>query len=251
MELQDAIRRRRMIRALTNQPISDEVLLPLLDLARRAPSAGFSQGTYFLALRGPEETAKFWDVTLPPTKRAGFRWPGLLRAHVIILPLADPRAYLDRYSEPDKRPSGLGSAPEAWPVPYWHIDTAMATQNLLLLATEQRLGALFFGIFHEEQQLLSSLGVPHGVRAIGAVALGIAEPATSEAATSVAATSEAATSEAAASEAATSEAAEKEPSGFEPAAADRGRPKEGSAARRPRRATAAVIHLGRWDDRSR
>jgi nitroreductase len=195
-----------MIRALTDAVIPDETLLPLLDLARRAPSAGFTQGTHFLALRGPEETSQFWDMTLPSEERASFRWPGLLRAHVIVLPLADARAYLDRYSEPDKAPAGLGESFDEWPVPYWHIDTAMAAQNLLLLATEASLGALFFGIFRRERELLRSLDVPDDVRAIGAIALGVPEPGA-----------------------------------LHPAA-----PKEGSPTRRTRRAAAEVIHLGRF-----
>jgi nitroreductase len=48
----------------------------------------------------------------------------------------------------------------------------MAAQNLLLLAEDRGLGALFFGIFGDERALLRHLGVPEGVRAIGAVALG-------------------------------------------------------------------------------
>jgi nitroreductase len=167
MELEQAIRGRRMTRTFDPTPIPHEVLAELLDLARRAPSAGFSQGVSFLVLDRPDE---FWDLI------GGRAWftanqPGLLTAPVLILPLADERAYLRRYAEADKEGHGLDDA-AAWPVPYWLTDCAMATQNLLLAAEDRGLGALFFGIFGDERALLRAAGVPDHVRAIGAVALG-------------------------------------------------------------------------------
>ena len=47
-----------MTRSFAAEPIDIEALVALIDLARRAPSAGFSQGTHFLILAGdvtPEE----------------------------------------------------------------------------------------------------------------------------------------------------------------------------------------------------
>ena len=84
---------------------------------------------------------------------------GVLHAPVIILPVADPRAYTSRYAEPDKISHGLDDAAN-WPVPFWLTDTAMAVQNLLLLAEAQRLGALYFGIFRNADVLFADLGVP-------------------------------------------------------------------------------------------
>lgn len=171
MELVDAIRRRRMCRDFTGEPIDAAVLEHLLELAHRVPSAGFSQGFEFLVLEGPD-TARYWDRTLPAAERERFPWPGLLRAPVLILPLAHAQSYLDRYSEPDKAAAGLGERAEAWPVPYWYVDTAFAVQNLLLGAVDCGLGALFFGIFRNEAELLCDLGVPAGYKPIGAIALG-------------------------------------------------------------------------------
>lgn len=167
--LESLIRRRRMTRSFTKRAIEPELLDHMLDVARRAPSAGFSQGVHFLALSGPA-TASFWDVTESGEWFAD-RHPGLVNAAAIVLALADPSAYTARYGEADKAESGLVDAAK-WPVPYWLTDAAMATQQLLLLAEEAGLGALFFGIFRNEAQLLRHLGVPVGVVSIGAVALG-------------------------------------------------------------------------------
>lgn len=176
MELSDVVRRRRMVRNFTDAPVDPAVVDGLLDLARRAPSAGNSQGWHFVVLEGPEQTRRFWDVTLPPERRDGFRWPGLLRAPVLILPMADGAAYVERYAEVDKASTGLGDSTEAWPVPYWVVDTAFATMTLLHAAVDAGLGALFFGIFREEERLRRELGVPDGIRPIGAVALGHPAP---------------------------------------------------------------------------
>jgi nitroreductase len=163
-----------MTRSFTDQPVTDEVLSSLVDLARRAPSAGNSQGWDLVVLTGAE-TAQFWDVTLPAERRAGFRWQGLLAAPVIVLPYADRNAYLARYGEPDKATTGLSDA-DRWPVPYWQIDTAFFTQTFLLAAEAAGLGALFFGVFREGEHLSRNLGVPAGHDLIGAIALGHRAP---------------------------------------------------------------------------
>ena len=44
MEYSEVIRRRRMVRHYTEQPIKPDVVEKILASALRAPSAGFSQG---------------------------------------------------------------------------------------------------------------------------------------------------------------------------------------------------------------
>jgi nitroreductase len=171
MDFAEVARRRAMVRDFTDEPVDPRVLDALLDTARRVPTAGFSQGIDFVVLEGPD-TERFWSHTLPAAERDGFRWPGLLRAPVIVLPIADASAYLHRYAQPDKAHAGLGTHEEAWPVPYWFIDTGMAAMALLYAVVDAGLGALFFGIFRHEEELLADLGVPAGKRPIGAIALG-------------------------------------------------------------------------------
>jgi nitroreductase len=160
-----------MTRAFRSDPVPRELLGDLVDLASRSPSAGKTQGWHLVVLSGAE-TARFWDVTLPTEQRSAFAFPRLLDAPVIALPLADPQAYLDRYSEPDKRAAGLGGSTGSWPAPYWTIDTAMAVMTLLLGAADAGLGALLFGVFDHEAELREALGIPHGLELLGAIALG-------------------------------------------------------------------------------
>jgi nitroreductase len=161
-----------MVRAFETTPIDPAVVDDLVDLARRAPSAGNSQGCAFIVLQGPAETARYWDRTLPAERRASFGLPHLLDAPALVLVLTRPATYVERYAEPDKAAAGLGERAEDWPVPYWWVDAGAAVEHLLLGAVGAGLGALFFGIFDHEADLLADLGVPAGWRAVGTVALG-------------------------------------------------------------------------------
>jgi nitroreductase len=175
VELSDAVRARRMVRAFERRPVAPAMVDGLLDLARRAPSAGNSQPWHFVVLEG-EATARLWDVTLPRGRRPAFRWPRLLDAPVVVVPVVDPAAYVHRYAQDDKRATGLGEGVQAWPVPYWWVDGGMAVHGLLLAAVDAGLGALFYGLFGHEADVLAALGVPGGFRALGAVALGWPAP---------------------------------------------------------------------------
>ena len=177
MEFQEVVRRRRMVRNFDgSRPVPPEVLDRILDNALHAPSAGFSQGWAFLVLEGREETERFWSVTWSdPSARAGFRWQGLFEAPVLIVPLSHKQAYLDRYAEPDK---GVTDKRESfWPVPYWDIDTGMATLLMLLTAVDAGLGALFFGVFPQHLDgFRRAFDVPETHTPIGAIALGYRAP---------------------------------------------------------------------------
>lgn len=158
-----------MTRQFLPDPLDHHELLEVLDLARRTPSAGFAQGTEFLLLRGDECTRLFevsgadeWFAT---------RAPGVLQAPAVVLPLADPRRYLERYREPDKDGHGLEDG-DAWPVPHWLTDTALAVQQLLLLAEHRGWGALYAGLFRNVDAVRQAYGIPHEVIPLGFVALG-------------------------------------------------------------------------------
>lgn len=160
-----------MTRAFRPDPVDPALLASLVDLASRAPSAGKSQGWHLVVLEGAE-TSRFWNVTLPEVRRPSFKWKRLLDAPVIALPLADSKAYVERYNEPDKRATKLGTGPDAWPVPYWTVDASMSVMTLLLAAEDVGLGALFFGVFRGERELRRGLGIPASMQLLGAVALG-------------------------------------------------------------------------------
>ncbi len=174
MELHDAILRRRMVRAFSDRPVDPAVVDRLLEHAVHAPSAGFSQGWAFLVLTEPDDRLAFWDAVFPD-RDGSFAHPGLFAAGCIVVPLSHKQAYLDRYAEADK---GWTDRDEGrWPVPYWHLDAAMASMLMLLTVVDEGLGALFFGIFGQHVDAFrAAFGVPPDFSPIGAMAIGHRAP---------------------------------------------------------------------------
>ena len=164
------VRRRRMVRNFDDRPLEPLVVDRLLDIALRAPSAGFTQGWAFLVLEGAEQTGRFWAASSPPPgDDARTRWPGVRRAPLLVVCLSHEESYRRRYGEPDKASSGLAEG--RWPVPYWHVDTGFAALLLLLGAVDAGLGALFFGV-SDHDGLRAAFGVPDAYTPVGAVAVG-------------------------------------------------------------------------------
>jgi nitroreductase len=155
-----------MARAFTPEPLDDELIDRLLSDALRAPSAGNSQGTELVLLVG-DDTARYWDVTLPPERREGFAWPDLLAAPVLVVVLTDPGRYAARYAEPDKAQDA-----SVWSTPYWWVDGGMVVQRLLAGVVRAGLGALFFGVFDHEAGVRAALAVPERLGFVGVVAIG-------------------------------------------------------------------------------
>jgi nitroreductase len=174
MELDEAVRRRAMVRSFSTRPVARDRVDSLLRAALRAPTAGNTGGTAWVALVGPEETELYWSATTDEAWRSRNeeRAAGLRRAPAVLLSYSSPAVYVSRYDEADKAGSGLGAGPEAWPVPYWHTDAAFGVMTVLLSAVEAGLGACVLGAFRGEQELAAALGVPEGWRLFGAVALG-------------------------------------------------------------------------------
>ena len=159
-----------MVRNFADRPLAPDVVERLLANARRGPSAGFTQGFDLLVLEGPEQTGRYWDASLPLAEREGFRWPGLLRAPLLIVAFADEHAYRDRYAEPDKAGSGA-----TFEVPWWLVDTAFASLLVVLTAVDAGLGALFFGVFRPDA-VRAAFGVPDRCAPLGAIAVGYPAP---------------------------------------------------------------------------
>jgi nitroreductase len=175
MEFQDVVRRRRMVRNFRPDPVDAAIVDRVLANALHSPSAGFSQGWAFLRLDVPGDTERFWSATTTPDEAEDEWLRGMRRAPVIIVPLAHKAAYLDRYAEPDK--GWTDRDEQRWPVPYWYIDTGMASLLMLLTVVDEGLGACFFGIQPEQIPVFrESFGVPEEYTPIGAIAIGHSAP---------------------------------------------------------------------------
>ena len=175
MEFREVVRRRRMVRSFTDTAVPEEAVTRMLEHAVRAPSAGFSQGWAFLVLDTPADVARFWRSTSPDAGADNAWLRGMRTAPVAIVPLAHRDAYVDRYAEPDK---GWTDRDEArWLVPYWYVDTGMASLLILQTAVDEGLGACFFGIPPTQVEAFrTEFGVPADHHPIGAIAVGHPAP---------------------------------------------------------------------------
>jgi nitroreductase len=172
MEFQDVVRRRRMVRRYDARPVDPATVERMLANAVRAPSAGYTQGWAFLVLDRPDDVERFWSATSPESGGPEDDWlTGMRTAPLVIVPLSSKQAYLDRYAESDK--GWRDREEKRWPVPYWHIDTGMATLLMLQTAVDEGLGACFFGIPSDRvESFRPEFGVPASYTPIGGVTVG-------------------------------------------------------------------------------
>ncbi|MDZ5619860.1 nitroreductase family protein [Nocardioides sp. HM23] len=180
MEFSEVVRRRRMVRSYTDEPVDPAVVERALEHATRAPSAGFSQGWAFVVLDRPEDVRRFWtassDAAATPDGRDTWL-AGMMTAPVVVVPCSVKAAYLDRYAEPDK--GWTDRSEERWPMPFWDLDTAMAALLILQTVTDAGLGACFFGIVPDrELEVRRALGLPDAgdPHPIGAITIGHPAP---------------------------------------------------------------------------
>jgi nitroreductase len=177
MEFTEVVRRRRMVRNYDpDRPVPPELVGRLLELAIRAPSAGFSQGWAFLVLDAAEDRDRFWAATAPDAGEEPSPWiTGMMRAPVLVVAHSSRDVYLDRYAEVDK---GWTERSEArWPVPYWHIDAGFASLLMLLGAVDAGLAACFFGVPADRTAAYrDAFGVPDSYAPIGAMTIGYPAP---------------------------------------------------------------------------
>jgi nitroreductase len=171
MEFQDVVRKRRMVRRYADRAVEPAAIDRMLANALHAPSAGFSQGWAFLVLDRAEDLDRFWAATAAADEEPDEWLRGMRTAPVLIVPLSNKSAYLDRYAEQDK---GWADRDESrWPVPYWDIDTGMASLLILQTAVDEGLGACFFGIPPAQiPGFRAAFGVPEAFTPIGAVSVG-------------------------------------------------------------------------------
>jgi nitroreductase len=171
MEFQDVVSRRRMVRNYTDEPVDPATVDRALRNATRAPNAGFNQGWGFLLLDAPEDVRRYWVATADSIDDPDQWLRGMMRAPVVVVPCSSKAAYLGRYAEPDK---GWADEDEArWPVPFWHMDAAMASLLILQTAVDAGLGGCFFGIPPEKVDAVrEAFSIPDRFDPVGAITLG-------------------------------------------------------------------------------
>jgi len=150
LNLFEAIKSRRSVRAFTQEDVSKEEVEKLIDAARWAPSAGNIQPWEFIVVRKPEIKRKLSSAALHQTF--------IEEAPVVIVVCANQIR------------SGRGYGARGVHL-YCLQDTAAATQNMLLAACALGLATCWVGAFKEEEAK-KALNLPKGVRPVAIIPVG-------------------------------------------------------------------------------
>lgn len=173
MEFQDVVRKRRMVRHFSPEPIPDATVKRIISTAQRAPSAGFSQGVTFVVVTDETLRKQVGTACSEETYvEAGYD-PFISEAPVQIVICTSEKVYHARYNEADKKPEGEDEI--NWPIPYWHTDAGCSLMLVLLAAVDEGLGSAFVGA-PDPRRLQEILGIPADVAPIGVAMIGHAAP---------------------------------------------------------------------------
>ena len=172
MDFSQIIQKRRMVRNYLSGPVPRAVVEKILDIARKAPSAGFTQGQSFVVVTDPATRQAIADLAHEGEYVAEGFDPWISSAPVHVVVCTSEAAYQARYAEPDKASS---SKADEWPVPYWHVDAGAVLMLLLLAVVDQGLDAGFAGS-HNLDTIGELLGIPQEITPIGVVTIGRGAP---------------------------------------------------------------------------
>ena len=150
MDVLQAIKGRRSIRAFKNQDVPAETVEKLIDAARWAPSAGNIQPWEFIIVRKPEIKRRLVEATLGQMF--------IEEAPVVIVVCANE----------ERSSQGYGVRGKTL---YCIQDTAAAIQNIHLTAYSLGLGTCWVGAFREEETR-EILKIPQGIRPVAMIPVG-------------------------------------------------------------------------------
>lgn len=146
MDVYQAIRTRKSVRAFSDQDVPEEVLSLLLGAARLAPSASNRQEWRFVVVRDREKRAKLAQAA----RNQSF----VGQAPVILVCCAETDNHV--------MPCGQLSYP---------IDVAIAMDHITLGAVAEGLGTCWIGAFNEDQ-VRAILGIPSHIRVVQLMPVG-------------------------------------------------------------------------------
>lgn len=146
MDVYEAIKTRRSVRAYQDKPIPEEVLNRILEAARLAPSAGNRQDWKFIVVKDPE--------TRRAIATASRNQQFIAEAPVVIVAVS---------LNPDRIMS--------CEVPAYAVDLAIAVDHITLAATAEGLGTCWIGAF-SQGEMKKILNVPDKYKIVTLTPLG-------------------------------------------------------------------------------
>lgn len=146
MEVMDAIKQRRSVRAYSDQKVPEAALEKVLEAARLAPSASNKQPWKFVVVRDKEKRQKLMKAA----KNQSF----VGQAPVIIAAVALNPEYI-----------------MSCEVPSYPVDLAIAVDHMTLAAVDEGLGTCWIGAFNQ-QEVKDILQIPNYYQVVALLPLG-------------------------------------------------------------------------------
>ncbi len=146
MNVMEAIKERRSVRAYKQKPVPEEKLQKILEAARLAPSAGNRQPWKFVVVREEEKRKKLAEAAANQSFVA--------EAPVVIAAVALNPDYVMRCE-----------------VPSYAVDLAIAVDHMTLAAVEEGLGTCWIGAFYQNQ-VKEILNIPEKYKVVALLPLG-------------------------------------------------------------------------------
>lgn len=170
MEFEQTVRKRRMVRNFTDEPVLDEHLKKILEQSLHAPSAGFSQGWSYVVVKDEQRRKEVGRVQGESEDyvRGGFA-NFISKAPVDIIACASEQVYHKRYQEKDKLQQD-GTEID-WPTPYWFFDIGAACMIVLLAAVDLGYSAVFTGV-SDPAGMKKLLSIPVEYHPVGVISIG-------------------------------------------------------------------------------
>ena len=150
MDTLEAIWTRRSVRRYLERPVPEDLLETVLKAGMYAPSAGNEQPWHFIVI----DSKKLFGRIMAAHPYASM----METAPVAIMVCGDTRM-------------------EIYPG-NWMLDCAAATQNMLLAAHAEGLGAVWLGVFPDAERMAAMRGIfdlPADIQAFSIIALGYTE----------------------------------------------------------------------------
>lgn len=158
MDVFDAIKNRRSIRAFKSTPVDPKTLDTILEAGRLAPSWGNTQTWRFVVIQDNTVKEQLADSATPPGSRNN---RVLKQAPVVIVACAKLNRAGWREGKPTTDKEG-----------YWFMfDAGLALENMVLEAQELGIGTLYIGAF-DAKKAASVLDVPEGYACVVLLPLG-------------------------------------------------------------------------------
>ena len=165
-----------MVRRFKTDPVPRESLERIARAAKRAPSAGFSQGQRLVIVTDPALMVRVAKGANEEADVGYGRWVSQCGAQIV--PCVSEQLYHERYQQSDKLEDGKEIL---WPVPYWWMDIGCTVMLIILAAIDEGLASGFAGPDpHPEGMNLirSALNIPEHFTPVGIMPVGYPLPDT-------------------------------------------------------------------------